>query len=415
MTAEPDFGGLREFARTRDRRLTPFFVGRAAVLDDIEWTCGQALRDYRSGRRTEDATRLIQGAPGAGKTAILGFLEDKWNARRRDGDRTAPVAVRLAGQQLASWDDLFLHMEGKLPAGPLARFFGRFRNHLTVKLNLPFLEISGTSEGTSASVDDFTAPVCLMVDEVQSLKSDGTGNVHDDVKEIFSVLHLGTHGLPVVPVLAGLAYSRDRLREAGLSRLPSGAVHTLPALSPVEACRSVELFLDHFRVRGEAADRERWSERIATDSQGWPQHLHTALNELAAALAEREGDLACLDVGTVRAAMRERREEYYHSRLSPACRRSIGLLGTVSGKMRPDGESPGSVIRLIQRCHRDDEPEWSLPEDMTAAGFYDEMLRVGILQDDDGIVSHPIPSFRAWLVGRAVAAGREGGGLQPET
>ena len=213
----------------------------------------------------------------------------------------------------------------------------------------------------------------------------------------------------LTPFFVGLAYSRDRLREAGLSRLPSEAVHTLPTLSPTETRRSVKLFLDYFRVRGEGAARERWGEGIAGDSQGLPQHLHTALSEMAAALAERDGDLARLDVGAVHAAMRRRREDYYQSRLSPMCRRSIGLLGTVSGEMRPGGEWPGSVIRLIQRCHRDDEPEWSLPEDVTAAGFYDDILRVGILQDDDGIVSHPIPIFRAWLVRRAEAAGREGG------
>ena len=402
MTGKPNIAGLREFSRISDRKLTPFFVGRSEVLEDIEWTCSQAFQDYRAGRRTEDATRLIQGAPGAGKTAILGFLEERWNARRRDGDRTAPIAIRLAGQQLTGWDDLFLHMEGKLPAGPLTRFFGLFRNRLTMKLNLPFLEVSSRADRASTSADDFIAPVCLMIDEVQNLKSNGAGNIHDDVKEVFATLHLGTHGLPFVPVLAGL------------SRLPSGAVHSLPALVPEEARRSVEMFLTHFGVRGGEADRERWTGLIAQISQGWPQHLHTALNELAGALAKNEGNLAGIDADAVQAEIHARREDDYRSRLSPVCRRATGLLGAVAGAMKPDGERPGSVIKLIRHFTAHDDPEWSLPEGMTAEACYDEMLRAGILQDDAGTVTCPIPSFRTWLV-RSAAVARDDGGLRLES
>ena len=73
----PDLEGLRSFSEPSDRGATPFFVGRAGEIEDIERVLARALRHAEAGQRSAGATRLIQGAPGAGKSALLAHLEEK--------------------------------------------------------------------------------------------------------------------------------------------------------------------------------------------------------------------------------------------------------------------------------------------------------------------------------------------------
>ena len=74
----PDLDRLRDFIAERDRNAAWFFVGRSAEIDEIEETCALAFRRFREGKALAGATRLFQGAPGAGKTALLKHLQEKW-------------------------------------------------------------------------------------------------------------------------------------------------------------------------------------------------------------------------------------------------------------------------------------------------------------------------------------------------
>ncbi len=83
-------------------------------------------------------------------------------------------------------------------------------------------------------------PLCLMFDEMQNITERQVQNLEP--------LHLGTHGIPVVSVLAGLAHTRDVLDRLSMSRISDGADHTLGTLSYGEAAEAVEMFLDEFRI-----------------------------------------------------------------------------------------------------------------------------------------------------------------------
>ncbi len=95
-SSRPDLNGLREFVRTEDREDAPFFVGRESEIRDVERTCERVMQHVTKGESLKSVTRLLQGAPGAGKTAILSHLQQRW----RQQGKAAPVALRIDVEDL---------------------------------------------------------------------------------------------------------------------------------------------------------------------------------------------------------------------------------------------------------------------------------------------------------------------------
>ena len=193
-------------------------------------------------------------------------------------------------------------------------------------------------------------PVCLLVDEIQTVTSDAA--------ETLMELHKGEHELPIVAVLAGLASSRERLRMAGLARLSSGAVHTLGPLALNEAAKSVRKFLNEFRVIDCTQLGPDFEQLIATDSEGWPQHLHNGLRSLARELVRAECNLATVDRNAVLQRNREQREECYNARYTPAMSNSDYLLAKALGGVGENGIRRHELVNAVQRCiQMDGKPE----------------------------------------------------------
>ena len=84
---------LRDYVAGEAREAPPVFAGRRGVIADIEETAATTFNRWREGRRFPGLTRVVQGAPGAGKSSLLARLQEKWEAAREGGDRSA--AARL--------------------------------------------------------------------------------------------------------------------------------------------------------------------------------------------------------------------------------------------------------------------------------------------------------------------------------
>lgn len=95
----PDVAGLRAFALEDDRLPPAAFVGRHDIIADIERAVAQAAA---GGAAVRGRTRLVFGAPGAGKTALLYELARRWRARAADDDASAPVPVDCEPGELSS-------------------------------------------------------------------------------------------------------------------------------------------------------------------------------------------------------------------------------------------------------------------------------------------------------------------------
>ncbi len=90
---KPDLAGLTAFTGRKDRQSALFFAGRAREIEAVERTCAAALDSVRAGAPFQGATRLFQGAPGAGKTALLTALQQRWGKPDAPADAPLPVVL----------------------------------------------------------------------------------------------------------------------------------------------------------------------------------------------------------------------------------------------------------------------------------------------------------------------------------
>ena len=240
----PDLEGLTAFAALGDRDDARFFVGRRHEIANVERLCAEALRAAHVGRPRKGLTQLFQGAPGAGKSSLLSELASRWReaaleAQSQDAlgePRGTPLAVRL------DWGDLLFEevvarkiLAAVAPdAEELSRRTrtGSATGSLDAGLVRGSLQAGGATTPPTLSIEGvaelfppggWTRPVCLMVDEIQ--------NVEPGAANVLTRLHEGHHGLPVVPVFAGLGSSQGVLQRFGLYRFSMEAVHDVGCLA----------------------------------------------------------------------------------------------------------------------------------------------------------------------------------------
>ncbi|MCY4593067.1 MAG: ATP-binding protein [Alphaproteobacteria bacterium] len=394
----PDIEGLTAFSRSSDRQLTPFFVGRRDEATDILRQLDAASQRYGSGNPAPaaGATRLIQGAPGAGKSSLLFELARRWDA----AGGNAPRAVMLSLPDFSDSETLAAGIVRQLsPDGAAGlRQTGTATSGGSVRL--PGVTASYSRSATTGPRGardllhtlDWSRPACLMIDEIQAFA--GNATAFENLLEF----HLGTHGLPIVPVFAGLASARAVLAWHGFSRLSSGAVHTLGCLDQADAVDAVGRFLDHYRVDLSGAECD-WPDRLAELSDGWPMHLHNAMRALAVALAPVSGRLAGVDTAAVEQhAMDLRREAYFQlqdGRLEEAC----SLVAAVLQALPAEGARKSEVIGRIEQLARPESPAWRLPAGLSASTFFEFMVHRGVFQPGpENLYACPIPSFRQFLI-----------------
>ncbi len=394
MTSEgPDLEGLRFFSEPSDRERAAFFVGRAGEIEDIERALARALRHAKAGQRSAGATRLIQGAPGAGKSALLAYLEETWT----QAGRQAPHVLLVHLGELADPDRMAQAVAARLDP----RRAERFRRTETRSGNIGISGIGGAWAAETAPPAGFGAlrdmfpperwerPLCLLVDEVQNLEPDQAGIVRR--------LHEAVDGLPVVPVLAGLANAQHVLAKRGISRLSVGAVHMLGRLEPGQPAASVRMMLERFRVEAAEAEAARWAALLEEQSDRWPQHLGNGMRALAEGLLASGGALAPVDETAVLDGAEERRLDSYRARRSPEMLGSGLLLAAVMEAIPEDGLGYVETLRIIEE-NAGAVSGRRLPPGMEPEEYLDHLVHRGALQDDGtGRLACPIPSFRRFL------------------
>ncbi len=380
----PDIEGLEAFAALSDRRLTAFFVGREQEIAFITKRVQAVAAGHRAGDREVAAgsTVLITGVPGAGKTSLMMKLRRQWS--RAAGEE--PFGVDIDINELGSAEGLSRAIERAVPAGGsgqwLARAFSRFSS---INPDVLGAGLGVDLRDPGSGMEQVSRPIVLFIDEIQTLPPDPRAA---EIK-LLRTLHLGTHGAPIVPVLAGLAHSTSVLLDSSLNRLSPPDGLPLGRLAPDEAARSVELFLDHFEVAG---DRTGWPETIAGWSDGWPMHVHNSLQALAGALSGNGGDLGRIRPLTVKKRAAALRASYYGQRTHDVLPRRREVLGRVMAKIGRSGLNQDSILSLLE------EEDRKCPLGMTAEAAFRQMLARGLIQGDrNRVYSCPIPSLESWI------------------
>ena len=421
---------IEKFGRRSDKNEAVFFVGRKDIIAGIESTVAEIENRIKSETSEtglqpgmvlcNQETWLIQGAPGAGKSALLAHLKNIW-ATRKNG----PVVVEIDPNNLRNESfvtrkiaNSIIPQQGAKLLNTVRAIEAGFGVNFAIEAEGKVTDIEQASDlvledlAQLYSEDAFTVckrllngdspkrpklrPIVVMVDEVQTFEQEDVALLRN--------LHNGRHGLPILAVLYGLAYSKSKLAAERISRFDTSGgqshVQTLGALEAGEAAESVHAMLDGYRIKGR--DNTNLPEKIGEWCNDWPHHLFHYMVGLVNQLKFNYLDLARVDEAAVRSFGDRCRLQYYNDRLdnSPIsdCEK---LLADVARLIGPNGCKRGEIINLLNK-HRwvEDEYLTTMPEGMKPLEFIEAMVVAGMVHRVATTVTIPIPSFRQYLIDR---------------
>ncbi len=360
------------------------------------------------------ASTIVQGAPGAGKSALFDELRDR--ALTRDHYPNQSRVVVVSNKDLLEGLPDVLELIG-LAGGLSSEKWRRMSSNIALGVNLKILKAETSMSWTASDnsrpnnslelrkrfpADKWQGPVILCIDEAQRLPEKKYApqtlflqDIHDD-----------RSSLPLSLVLGGLSDTADVVERMGLTRVDVreiGALTTVPDMNGYIETEDLMLsFCDHFGI-----ERSGQTDRLmglAAPCEGWPRHLHHALQSMGREVLRTDGDLAAVNWRRIHREAAESRLKYYRIQRDGKMRDSRILVARTMQGFH-DGMVGSTVADLIQRAV-EDRPGLRLPENMSPAGFRSHLVHRGVLHMDmDDRYHCPIPSFRSFLV----RAGENGG------
>ena len=402
----------------------PFFSGRESELGIFRRVANALSRDRRG-----NATIVVEGPPGVGKSALMcQFMEEMRSlppagagGRRwlpvplSAGDAESPpdiadaidaaIVSRLAADLLASASAEAGLLErlgdywGKLdPAGAKAKA----REFLDRGGSVLGFSLGASREGPPRSIAQAAArrpawqswQIVLMIDEAQGIRP-GAPNAGGGT---LSALHQGIVRAPVSFCAFGLPGTLLALGDVGVSRLADGRIIHLRGLDDRAAGQTVDRCFNAFGVRGGSA----WREAILARAANWPQHLAVYLNAAVRHLREASSERMDAEGADLGAAMREgdkARANYYRQRIARLTRRNIEF-GNLARRLTPlfEGRESRLPAADLKKSIRAVSPGLS---DADITRFVRDAEHSGflVLADDEYAYSMPIPSFARYLLG----------------
>ncbi len=429
MYQEPSIP-FEKFGRRSDKNEAIFFVGRKDIITGIESTVADIESRIKSKTSeiglqpgmvlSNQKTWLIQGAPGAGKSALLSHLQNIWTAKDN-----GPVVARIEPVELRNESEVTRTIADCIIPNNGAEILDSVR---TIKGNLGFSmfikgggKVTDSEQSSRLVLQDLAKlysksaaavfkrilkggpikppellPIVVMIDEVQIFKP-------EDVALLFK-LHNGAHGLPILAVLFGLAYSKSKLAAERISRFATSNgqshVQTLGALEAGEAAESVRAMLDGYRIKGR--DKSDLPEKIGEWCNDWPQHLFHYMAGLANQLKVNNFDLSRVDEAAVRSFGDGCRMQYYRDRLDASTiTKCTVLLAEVAQTIGATGCHLADLEEMLEdRVWKKGNVRSTMPKNMEPTEFIEAMVVAGMVHRVDTTVTIPIPSFRQHLIDR---------------
>lgn len=377
------------------------FAGRERIIRAITHTVERIAV-----RPLEGETFVISGAPGAGKTSLVREL-----ARRLDVPcihlREVPdegeiqylwseLATKLTGlatEEMRGIQHRARYGEGGISA--LVKAEGSFSEGVT----LPPPSISSCTQIRALTDRPFKTPVVVCIDEIQNIGKDSPANT--------LVRHLHTQDTaPVLLVCAGLANTRERLRDIGISRLSDRNICALGALTTEETMTAAKQSLHVIETIGVSA-RSRThcldplAEQIVAAADNWPRHLTCYLHGVCEELLEQaQPSFDQLDQKKVIDRGSHLRHAYYQDRLVasklPAC-----LLARLYDRVRSAPLSRDACADVLESAIREYDQEGAAAlKRRFASGdeAVEQVLRSGTLTlDKENNCEVPIPSMATFI------------------
>ncbi|MCY3629378.1 MAG: ATP-binding protein [Rhodothermaceae bacterium] len=354
-----------------DRGPARYFHGRKRVLDNFDKLVKESM-EAQGG-----STFLIQGAPGAGKTALL-----------------EEIAIDALGNQ---WNVFEINLGDLYNPAQMAQTLGKpyvSRKQTAIKADAKVLaterikEVAGDSS-VSRVLEKMNPSqgVLLILDEAQRIAG-FAGSPHTiAVMDILDNLHNGKFNHPTILLVAGLGRTKTAFRSLGISRFKGGCFVELGALGK-EAERAV--IRDWLIKEGGAkGDPTTWIDAIAQKTHGWPQHITAYADAAVKQVKINHGEMTPEGLEVVYQSGMERREAYYHQRAEEISRKErCSLARLVKNVSIGDGLDKEDIEAALSQEYGPEK----------AQDLFTRVLDRGILHSYDGVYTVPIPSMHNWLV-----------------
>lgn len=409
----PDLDGMRAFIARGDRERPDVFVGR----DDVVAALGETLEVLEREATLRGAPRIVQGAPGAGKTALMHELHARWQERSAAGQ--PPLVLTVPTDGFASRDVLVALVAEAMGIGQLELPVHTKATEVRGGVKIPGVEGQrgriSTRHYTGAPITfetlrrhcppDWRRPVVLLVDEAQQLPPDGVridehGKEHP-LNTSVAELHRGEHGLPILPVYFGLSSTRGVLSILGASRVAAGATYNLAGISADEALKVGLETLAKYSPGGSAEDLERWARACAEQAYGWPQHLNNNISACFTVLLDSAGDLGRASLDAAMDIADRMRRKYYDERVAAIGRYGEAGLAAVRHAARMGGATERVLLAVLREelVGRDGVEPGDAAR--VASDLFERLLEAGALSPIGGTPTDydcPIPSFVNYIL-----------------
>jgi len=268
---------LQDFVLQGEKSPPPVFVGRNDILNNI---LSLAELGGRKGKAPPGNTRIIQGAPGAGKSSVLNELASR--SDQRGASRTLVISNTYLQQALPNVLR-GLAFAGSAPRESWLQTVSEYGVSWLQKIK----EVKAFGFGFSLSdspetappqdlfsleeqipAEEWRMPVIVAVDEAQRFPS-GKDTSH---ALFLQTVHDAATSLPLTLVCAGLGDTQSRMHGLGFTH--GLRAHSLGCFTIGEYTELLIRFCAHFGMNmGSCFERVL---ALVRSTDGWPRHVHWA-------------------------------------------------------------------------------------------------------------------------------------------
>ncbi len=361
-----------------DRGPAKYFHGRVRILANFD----KLVKDSMKPRGA--STFLIQGAPGAGKTALLDVLSKR---AKRSGWEIAEI------DPPALWDpEELAYYLGKGTRAQITSVSGQVGVDAVVKAEGKLdVAVQRHRPTTLKILAAGKRPLLLILDEAQTL---GTTNTPPSQElagvatNVLNSIHNGRLKRPVILLAAGLGPTEEAFRSLGISRFKGGCFVELGALGRASERAVIKDWL--VKDGGAKEDPAPWIDQIAPKTHGWPQHISAYGDAAAKQIQSDRGEMTAAGLDIVHRLGAERREAYYRRCAKGISGRGRAILAKLIQNIAPGtGLDEEDIEEFFSMEYNDPDK---------AKDLFKKAVARGVLHSQDEVYSIPIPSMQSWLI-----------------
>ncbi len=360
-----------------ERGSAKYFHGREEIITSLDRQLEIAVREEYGG----GTIFVVQGPPGAGKTALLDHCRKRAALRKW---QTANIGVTALSKTEEMKERLgrkwYEAMKGIRVGGEI----------LSLPATLLRVDFNQNAHSPLQAIRGSRKPLLLILDEAQRLWEENAipKDLKGEAMDLLECIHNGKTGRPVVLLVAGLGMTRLGLKKLGISRYEDGCFFEMGGLSQEE---ELAVICDWLFNEGRLSINEipPWADAITQETHGWPQHIMAYVKSALVQIDGGNRELKSAGLKAMLSEGRKRREFYYKSRAA-----GLGDNERIS-LARIIAEAPLGRKLIQKDILQKLSAEYGREK---AEELFQIACADGIFYEEDGGFTVPVPSMSDWFL-----------------